>query len=285
MIWHCAQHRINLALRPVVMGIVNVTPDSFSDGGQHANTQAAIAHGMALWAQGADILDVGGESTRPGAVPVLEAEELARVLPVVQALAKAGAVVSIDTMKPAVMIAALAAGASIVNDVNALQAQGALEVVAATGCGVVLMHKQGKPATMQQAPHYASDDVLSQVKSELAALRTRAVQGGIGANRIVIDPGIGFGKTLAHNLALVAGIPSLTAVAPLLLGASRKKLLESITGQPVGERLAASIGMAVSGVQRGAAMVRVHDVAQTVDALKVWHAVAQQNARWESVLV
>ena len=285
MIWHCAQHRINLALRPVVMGIVNVTPDSFSDGGQHANTQAAIAHGMALWAQGADILDVGGESTRPGAVPVLEAEELARVLPVVQALAKAGAVVSIDTMKPAVMIAALAAGASIVNDVNALQAQGALEVVAATGCGVVLMHKQGKPATMQQAPHYASDDVLSQVKSELAALRTRAVQGGIGANRIVIDPGIGFGKTLAHNLALVAGIPSLAAVAPLLLGASRKKLLESITGQPVGERLAASIGMAVSGVQRGAAMVRVHDVAQTVDALKVWYAVAQQNARWESVLV
>jgi dihydropteroate synthase len=284
MIWHCAQHRINLALRPVVMGIVNVTPDSFSDGGRHAKTEQAIAHGLALWAQGADILDIGGESTRPGAAPVAQDEELARVVPVVQALAQAGAVVSIDTLKPAVMRAALAAGACIVNDVNALQAQGALEAIAASDCGVVLMHMQGTPVTMQQAPAYKNEDALTQVQRELAALHERAVVGGIAANRIVIDPGIGFGKTLAHNLALVAGLASLSTIAPVLLGASRKKLLEHITGRPVEDRLAASLGMAVSGAQSGASVVRVHDVAQTVDALKIWRAIAEQQVAWQSLL-
>lgn len=284
MIWHCAQHRINLGLRPVVMGIVNVTPDSFSDGGQHANTEQAIAHGLALWAQGADILDVGGESTRPGAAPVAQDEELARVVPVVQALAQAGAVVSIDTLKPAVMRAALAVGASIVNDVNALQAPGALEAVSASGCGVVLMHMQGSPATMQHAPLYDDENALTQVHRELTVLYARARAAGIAADRIVIDPGIGFGKTLAHNLALVAGLATLNTLAPVLLGASRKKLLEHITGRPVEDRLAASLGMAVSGVRSGAAIVRVHDVAQTVDALKVWCAIATQQAVWHRVL-
>lgn len=283
MIWHCAQHRIHLGLRPVVTGIVNVTPDSFSDGGRHGTTEQAIAHGMALWAQGADILDVGGESTRPGAAPVPEAEELARVLPVVQALASAGALVSIDTMKPAVMRAALDAGACIVNDVNALQAHGALEAVAASGCGVVLMHMQGAPATMQAAPHYAGNDALSLVHSELAALHARAMAAGIAPNRIAIDPGIGFGKTLAHNLALIQGLAQLSNLAPVLLGASRKKLLETLTGRAVDDRLAGSLGLALAGAQQGAALLRVHDVAQTVDALKVWQAVRSQSAEWAAV--
>ena len=278
MIWHCGQHKLDLSLRPLVMGIVNVTPDSFSDGGQFANTQQAISHGLHLMAQGADILDVGGESTRPGAQAVSVTDELARVLPVVQALAQAGAVVSVDTMKPAVMRAALQSGASIVNDVNALQADGALELIAASQCGVVLMHMQGEPRTMQIAPHY--HDVVQEVCSSLAKHIARAQAAGVSPQRLVIDPGIGFGKTLDHNLALVANIQTLAKLAPVLLGASRKKLLEHITGRRIDERLASSLGIALTGAQHGASILRVHDAAATVDALKVWHAVKHQSLVW-----
>ena len=254
------------------MGIVNVTPDSFSDGGRYADPRRAIDHARALVAEGADLVDVGGESTRPGAAPVDEATELARVLPVVEALARDGALVSIDTMKPAVMRAAIAAGASMVNDVRALAGPGAIEAVSASGAAVCLMHMRGTPRTMQAAPEYA--DVVVEVRDFLAA-RVRACEAaGIARERIVVDPGFGFGKTLAHNLALLRHLDRLARSGlPVLAGLSRKSMFGLITGRPVGARLPASIAAAVLAVQRGAAIVRVHDTAATRDALSVLRAI------------
>ena len=273
MIWQTRRFRIDLS-RPQVMGIVNVTPDSFSDGGRYAEADAARAHCDRLLAQGADILDIGGESTRPGARLPDTAEQLARVLPVLCHAVTLGVPVSVDTADPVVMRAALDAGVDILNDVRALLAPGALAVAAADPTvGLCLMHMQGEPGSMQVAPHYDGDDVLAEVTRFLAARRDAAVAAGVALERIVLDPGIGFGKTQAHNLALSVGQQALSALGcPLLLGWSRKSTLGAITGRPVGERLVASVVAAVAAVQQGAAIVRVHDVAETVDALKVWRA-------------
>jgi dihydropteroate synthase len=257
---------------PLVMGIVNVTPDSFSDGGLHLQRDAALAHAHQLIADGADILDVGGESTRPGARPVNVQEELDRVLPIIEGLRGTPVPISIDTCKPEVMQAAIAAGAQMVNDINALQDTAALNVVAASNVAVCLMHKQGNPQTMQQQPHY--QDVVNEVSAFLRERIAVAGAAGIQRNRIVIDPGFGFGKTLAHNLALLRELKQLTELGvPVLAGLSRKSMLGALTGQDVTQRLPASIAAALLAVQRGAAIVRVHDVRATVDALKVWNAV------------
>lgn len=260
--------------RPQVMGIVNVTPDSFSDGGHHATVEAAVAHGLRLVEEGADLLDVGGESTRPGAAPVDEAIELARVLPVIEALlAETLVPISVDTSKPGVMRAALAAGAGMVNDVMALRAEGAIEAVAASKAAVVLMHMAGEPRTMQQAP--AFDDVVGEVQRFLAERVFACEMSGIDKRRLVIDPGFGFGKALEHNLALLAQVKRFSAIGvPVLAGLSRKSSLGEITGRAVGDRVAASVAAHLIAVQNGAMLVRVHDVAATVDALKVWAAVA-----------
>ena len=273
MIWQTRRFRIDLS-RPQVMGIVNVTPDSFSDGGRYADADAARAHCDRLLAQGADILDIGGESTRPGARLPDTAEQLARVLPVLRHAVTLGVPVSVDTADPVVMRAALDVGVDILNDVRALLAPGALAVAAADPTvGVCLMHMQGEPGSMQAAPHSDGDAVLAEVTRFLAARRDAAVAAGIALERIALDPGIGFGKTQAHNLALSVGQQTLRALGcPLLLGWSRKSTLGAITGRPVGERIVASVVAAVAAVQQGAAIVRVHDVAETVDALKVWRA-------------
>ena len=271
MIWHTTRFEIDLAL-PRVMGIVNVTPDSFSDGGAHADTRRAIAHCEQLVAEGADILDIGGESTRPGARAVPEAEELARVLPVVDAAIKLGCPVSVDSRHAAVMRAVLDRGADIINDIHALQAPGALAVVAAhPSCGVCLMHMRGSPESMQERPEY--DDVLAEVSNFLSERSARLQGLGVAAERIVLDPGIGFGKSVAHNLALLARQAELLALGqPLLVGWSRKSTLGAITGRDVAQRGPASLAAALAAVQWGARIVRVHDVAATVDALKVWRA-------------
>ena len=261
--------------RPRIMGVVNVTPDSFSDGGALDSVEAAVDHALRLVAEGADLLDVGGESTRPGAAAVDEAEELRRVLPVVEALAgRAGVPVSIDTSKPAVMRAALAAGAAMVNDVLALRADGALEAVAEAGAAAVLMHMQGEPRSMQQAPHY--DDVVGEVHRFLADRMLACQFAGIDRSRLVVDPGFGFGKTLEHNLALLRGLERFATLGvPVLAGLSRKSSIGAITGREAPrERVHGSVAAALVAVQRGAAIVRVHDVAATRDALAVWQAVA-----------
>ena len=271
MFWQTTRHSIDLT-RPRVMGIVNVTPDSFSDGGQHADTRAALAHCEQLLAEGADILDIGGESTRPGAEPVSLADELARVLPVLEGALKLGCPVSVDTLKTEVMKQALAMGADIINDVNALRAPGALEAVAAhPSCGVCLMHMRGAPKTMQQRTDY--EDVVAEVSDFLRA-RFEALQVmGVTAGRIVFDPGIGFGKSVEQNIELLRRQRELLVLGrPLLLGWSRKSTLGAITGRPAAQRLPASVAAALAAVQSGAHIVRVHDVAATVDALKVWHA-------------
>lgn len=267
----CGKFQFTLS-RPLVMGIVNVTPDSFSDGGKHGSADAALAHALKLIEDGADILDIGGESTRPGAAVVGEQEELDRVMPVLQGLRGIPVPISIDTWKPAVMKEAVAAGASMINDVNALQADGALAVAAASSAAVCLMHKQGVPATMQQQPSYG--DVVGEVK-EFLGRRIEAVErAGIARDRIVIDPGFGFGKTLEHNLALLRSLPEFVELGvPVLAGMSRKSMLGQITGRAVGERQSASVAAALLAVQRGAHIVRVHDVRETVDALKILNAV------------
>lgn len=256
------------------MGIVNVTPDSFSDGGQYLSTEMAIRHGELLANEGADILDVGGESTRPGAPEVSVEAELARVLPVVQALVAGGHCVSIDSRKPDVMRAAIAAGAAIVNDVMALTAVGAVEICAESDVGVVLMHMQGQPGTMQAAPEY--EDVVADVADFLRRRALVCEAAGITRERIALDPGFGFGKTLEHNLELTKKLDRLVALGyPVLAGWSRKGTLGKLTGRAVAaERVHASVAAALSCVQRGARIVRVHDVAATVDALKVWRAMA-----------
>jgi dihydropteroate synthase len=268
---HCGKFQFDLS-RPLVMGIVNVTPYSFSDGGQHASIAAAIAHAQKLITDGADILDIGGESTRPGAATVSEQQELDRVLPVIEGLRGIAVPISIDTCKPEVMRAALAAGASMVNDINALQSDGALEAVAQSEAAVCLMHKQGTPQTMQQQPHYT--DVVAEVSAFLGKRIAAAEAAGIARERIVIDPGFGFGKTLAHNLDLLRELGVFSGLGvPVLAGLSRKSMLGAITGRDVNERLAASVAAAMLAVQRGAAIVRVHDVRETVDALKLYKAV------------
>ncbi len=269
--WQTTRYRIDLA-RPQVMGIVNVTPDSFSDGGLHAGTAAALAHCEHLLAEGADLLDIGGESTRPGSLPVCVDEELARVLPVLDGALRLGCPISIDTSKPAVMAAVLARGADIVNDINALQAPGALDVVAAhPACGVCLMHMRGTPASMQQRLHY--DDVLDEVAAFLRERAQALAERGIAAERITFDPGIGFGKSVEHNLELLRRQRALLALGrPLLVGWSRKSTLGALTGRDAAHRQAASVAAALMAVQSGAHIVRVHDVAATVDALKVWRA-------------
>lgn len=270
----CGQFNLDLT-RPHVMGIVNVTPDSFSDGGKFADTQRAIAHALSLVEQGADILDIGGESTRPGAAPVSLDEELSRVIPVIAGLAKQINVpISIDTYKPEVMKAAIDAGASIVNDVYALRMGNAVEVVGKSTAGVCLMHMQGTPQTMQQEPQY--DDVVSDVSAFLEARMRLAEAAGIDKSRILLDPGFGFGKRTAHNLTLVNALPAIAALGqPLLVGLSRKSILGQLVGAQVDERLHASIAASVIAVMKGASIVRVHDVKPTVDALKVVHSVLQ----------
>ena len=261
--------------RPRIMGVVNVTPDSFSDGGSFDSAQAAIDHGLRLVEEGADLLDVGGESTRPGAAPVDEAEELRRVLPVIEALAaRAGVPVSVDTSKPRVMREALAAGASMVNDVLALRGDGALEAVAESGAAAVLMHMQGEPRTMQASPHY--DEVLGEVHRFLADRILACQFAGIDKAKLVADPGFGFGKTLEHNLALLRGLDRFATLGvPVLAGLSRKSMIGAITGrESPRDRVAGSVAAAMVAVQRGATIVRVHDVAPTRDALGVWQAVA-----------
>lgn len=272
MIFHCAHFDINLTT-PRVMGIVNVTPDSFSDGGKFTHLPVALAHAFALVEQGADILDIGGESTRPNATPVSLQEELDRVIPVIEALASQTKVpISIDTYKPAVMAAAIQAGASIVNDVRALQEPGALDVVAKTDVGVCLMHMQGTPQTMQIDPQY--DNVVEDVKAFLAKRAETCRQAGIAQQRIVLDPGFGFGKTRAHNITLIQQLTSLQSLGyPLLVGLSRKSVLGQVTGNDVDARLHASVAAAVISAMKGAKILRVHDVKATVEALKVVAAI------------
>ena len=267
----CGRFTLSLE-RPLVMGVVNVTPDSFSDGGQFLDAAQAIARARRLIEEGADLLDVGGESSRPGAAPVPVEDELARVLPVLDALRDAPVPVSIDTVKPEVMRAALDRGATMVNDINALRAPGAAETVAASGAAVCLMHMQGAPRTMQAEPRYG--DVVAEVKAYLAERAAAAEAAGLAHDRIVLDPGFGFGKTVAHNLALLRELASLADLGyALLAGLSRKSTLGAITGRPAAERLPASVAAALLAAQRGAAILRVHDVAATRDALAVLAAV------------
>ena len=263
--------------RPLVMGIVNVTPDSFSDGGKFLTRDVAIAHARRLIEEGADIIDIGGESTRPGATPASLQEELDRVMPVLVAVAGDGVPVSVDTQKPEVMAAAIKAGAAMVNDVNALQAAGAMAACAASNVAVCLMHRQGLPATMQQAPAY--QDVVAEVTTFLAARSGACRDAGFDRERIVIDPGFGFGKTVEHNFMLLGKLNSLAALGfPVLAGFSRKASLGVVTGRDADDRLAASITAAVLCAQNGATILRVHDVRDTVDAIKVLMAVRRATA-------
>ena len=267
----CAGRPLKLD-RPRILGIVNVTPDSFSDGGAYDSTQAAIEHGLKLVEAGADALDIGGESTRPGADAVPLETELARVLPVIEGLARATQVpISIDTFKPEVMRAAVAAGAGLINDICALTQDGALETAAELGVPVILMHMQGEPRTMQDAPQY--DDVVGQVRRFLADRLFACELAGIPKSRLVIDPGFGFGKNLDHNLHLLARLEAFADLGvPLLAGLSRKRMLGEITGREVGERAAASVAAHLIAAQRGAMLLRVHDVAPLRDALALWQA-------------
>jgi dihydropteroate synthase len=264
----CGRFRLPLD-KPLVMGVVNVTPDSFSDGGRFLDPQAAVLHARQLAAEGADILDIGGESTRPGAEPVSVQQELERVLPVLEKLTDY--CVSVDTRRPEVMKPVLAAGASMINDVQALTEPYALEAVSATGCAVCLMHMKGLPATMQREPHY--DDVVAEVKSFLRGAVRKTRFAGIGADRIVVDPGFGFGKTAGHNLQLLRRLKEFADLeVPLLAGLSRKATIGKLTGRPVEERLAGSLTMALLALQGGAKILRVHDVKETRDLIAVWQA-------------
>ncbi len=262
--------------RPRIMGIVNVTPDSFSDGGRFLDHASALAHARQLIADGADILDIGGESTRPGAAPVTEADELTRVIPLIEAIrAQSDVVISIDTMKPAVARAAVAAGATIWNDVAALRfAPSAPEVAAELGCELVLMHMLGEPGTMQDTPRY--DDVVAEVEAFLLARAFAAMTAGVEWEKIWLDPGIGFGKTTGHNLSLIAALPRFVALGyPVLLGASRKRFIAAV--DPLGahpdHRLGGSLAAHLAGAAAGVAAVRAHDVRETAQALAVWEAV------------
>ena len=276
--WQTTRFRIDLG-RPQVMGIVNVTPDSFSDGGKHAEAGAALAHCERLLHDGADILDIGGESTRPGARRPSAEEELARIVPVLRGAVSLGVPVSVDSSQPAVIRAALDLGVDIVNDVRALSNPQAMDFVAGHGqVGVCLMHMGGETATMQGGAQYA--DVLAEVANFLGRRKRALCDRGIANDRIVLDPGIGFGKSVAHNLTLLRRQQELLALgSPLLVGWSRKSTLGQLTGRPVQERLAVSVAAALVAVQRGASIVRVHDVAETVDALALWRALLENNEK------
>ena len=265
----CATFTLDLST-PKVMGIINVTPDSFSDGGKFVHIEAAVAQALRLISEGAAVLDIGGESTRPNAMPVPESEELRRVIPVIEALVaqQIPVPISIDTYKPGVMRAALAAGASIVNDVRGLQEPGAMEAVAASDAGVCIMHMQGTPQTMQENPHY--DDVVAEVKTFLRQRRNACLSAGISQERIMLDPGFGFGKTRMHNIVMAKSLAAfLDLDCPLLVGLSRKSVLGQMTGNDVDARLHASVAAAVVSAMQGAHLLRVHDVKATVEALKV----------------
>jgi dihydropteroate synthase len=274
MLWRCRERTIDLT-RPLVMGILNVTPDSFSDGGRYADLEPAIARAERIVAEGARIIDIGGESTRPGALPVTEAVELDRVIPMVEAIAgRFDIAISIDTSKPAVMAAALAAGACIVNDIRALTVPGARACAAEHQAGVCLMHMQGNPATMQVQPHY--NDVTQEVGGFLQAQAQACVAAGIPADAIALDPGIGFGKTLEHSLTLLRDLPRLVSLGfPLLVGVSRKSVVGRILGKDVHERLYGALGLTALAVSNGARIIRTHDVAATCDAVRCVSAALQ----------
>ncbi|WP_255987918.1 dihydropteroate synthase [Chitinolyticbacter albus] len=258
--------------RPLIMGVVNVTPDSFSDGGRYDSVAKAVSHAERLIADGADLLDIGGESTRPGAALVSQDEEVGRVVPVLAALQSLNVPLSVDTRRPAVMRAALEVGIDLINDVSALEGEGALAMVAKSAAAVCLMHKQGEPQTMQRIPAYA--DVVGEVVAYLAARRDAALAAGINRERLLLDPGFGFGKTLEHNAALFHALPDLIGQlqCAVLVGVSRKTMLGQITGRQVDERMPASIAAALMAAAAGAHIVRVHDVRETKDALAVWSA-------------
>jgi len=277
MLLHCGPGVLDLA-RPTVMGVLNVTPDSFSDGGHYLDADRAIERALQMAAEGAAIIDIGGESTRPGAAPVSVDEELRRVIPVIEALkGRTSAVLSVDTSRPEVMRAASRAGAGLLNDVRALRLPGALAAARESGCAVCLMHMQGEPGSMQREPHY--QDVVGEVREFLRERTQACVKAGIPEERIVIDPGIGFGKTLDHNLTLVRRLPELAADGrPLLVGVSRKSTIGAITGRGAQERLPGSLAMAAIAVLKGAVIIRAHDVAATLDAMKVALAVRNSSA-------
>jgi dihydropteroate synthase len=271
MILRCGARDLDLS-HPVVMGVLNVTPDSFSDGGRYVDPDVAVRHALEMVSAGAALIDVGGESTRPGADAVGAEEEIRRVVPVIQALRERTSVpVSVDTSKPEVMAAAVHAGASMINDVRALQSPGALQAAAATDAAVCLMHMKGEPRTMQDQPVYA--DVVAEVRAFLTARVRACIDAGIEPNRLVVDPGIGFGKRLEHNLALLAALPSLRSAElaglPLLVGVSRKSMFGTLLGRPVERRLAGGLAVAAAAVLAGANILRAHDVAETVDAVRV----------------
>ena len=259
------------AASTLVMGILNVTPDSFSDGGRFQSLEFAISRAEEMVADGADMIDIGGESTRPGSAPVSVEEELRRVMPALYALRGLGKALSVDTLKPEVMREAVIAGADMINDVNGFRAPGAIEAVEGSDCGLCIMHMVATPATMQQQAHYS--DVVAEVIAFLAERVDALTRAGIARNRLCIDPGFGFGKTVAHNVALLQNIGRIEREVglPVLAGLSRKSMIGAITGRPVEQRLAGSLAGALAAVAQGAALLRVHDVAETVDALKVWH--------------
>ena len=267
--FQCGRYRFSLD-QPLVMGIINVTPDSFSDGGSYFTPQRAIEHGLKLKEEGANILDIGGESTRPGSTPVSVEEEIARVVPVIEGLRTADIALSVDTMKPEVMRAALASGADMINDVHGLEAPGALQAVSDSNCGLCLMHMRGTPENMQIDPTYS--DVQVEVAAYLRQRVLAAQAAGIESARVLIDPGFGFGKTLAHNLALFKNLADLSDIAPVLAGMSRKSFLGAITGRATEERLLPSVVAALLAIQRGVSVVRVHDVRETMAAIRLWQA-------------
>ncbi len=277
MSFQCGRFRFARDRRPLVMGILNVTPDSFSDGGRHATRDAAQRHAERMIAEGVDIIDIGGESSRPGSAALPLDQELERVMPVLEALRDCGRPLSIDTYKPAVMRAALSAGADLINDIWGFRMPGAVEAVAGGQAGLCVMHMQRDPQTMQEDPHYA--DVVGEVAAFLAERVTALRAAGVVDERLTLDPGFGFGKTVDHNLRLMGQLPRLAVDGlPLFVGVSRKSMLgEIIGGKPPVERVSASLAAAVCAAERGAYIVRVHDVEQTVDALKTWWAIRQES--------
>jgi len=273
----CGSYLLSLD-RPLVMGIVNLTPDSFSGDGLVGDIDRALRHAREQLDAGSDILDIGAESSRPGAIPTPEDEELRRLIPILREITSWGVPVSVDTYKPAVMRAALAAGAAMINDIAGLSRPGALEVVADSNCGLCVMHMQGEPGTMQQAPCY--NDVVGEVEDFLSAIVARCRMAGIADDRLVLDPGFGFGKTLEHNLELFRDLGRASVDGlPLLIGVSRKSMLGAITGRPVEQRQAASVAAALIAAQKGAKILRVHDVAATRDALAVWSAIEKGSVQ------
>lgn len=272
----CGRYRLSVdaAARPLVMGILNITPDSFSDGGKYHMLDTALSHAEEMIAAGVDIIDIGGESSRPGSLAVSLKDELDRVMPLVYALRDCGKPLSIDTYKPEVMRETIAAGADMINDINGFRAPGALQAVADADCALCVMHMQNDPQSMQLQPEY--DDVVAEVGEFLRERIGQMEQAGIARERICIDPGLGFGKTLAHNIALLKNTRQMQAFlqAPMLIGLSRKTMIGALTDRPVEQRMAGSLAGALAAVAHGARIVRVHDVAETVDALRVWHAVS-----------